>query len=62
MTVGATTSRANESHNVGVVLKDEHFLIRSAGGIISGRSDLDNGTGFQVWELDFKGKNVIGCV
>ena len=49
--------RANESHDVGVVLEDEDLLV-GGGFIIDGRSNLDNGSSLQVWELDLEGKGV----
>lgn len=37
---------------------EDEALLWTAGGVPSGRSDLDNGTSFQMWELDFKSKKV----
>ena len=56
---GGKLGRANESHDVGVVLKDEHLLVEGS-LIIGGGSNLDNGALSQVWELELKGKSVEG--
>ena len=44
-------------HNVGVVLEDQNFLGR--GSADSGRSDSNDGSVFEMWELGIKGKGVV---
>jgi hypothetical protein len=48
---------ANMAHNVGVVLEDQNFL--GGGGADSGRSDSNDGSVFEMWELGVKGKGVV---
>jgi len=45
------------AHNVGVVLEDQNFL--RGGGADSGRSDSNDGSVFEMWELGVKGKGVV---
>ena len=56
---GGELGGADEGHNVRVVLEDKHLLV-GGGFIIDGRSNFDNGTSLQVWELNLKGKSVEG--
>lgn len=58
--LGSPLGGGDESHDVGVVLEDQNFLVGSAGGIVGGGSDLDDGSSFEMWELDFEGKDVDG--
>jgi hypothetical protein len=56
---GGKLGRADESHDVRVVLEDEHLLVEG-GLVVSGRSNLDNGALSQVWEFELEGKSVEG--
>lgn len=50
---------ADEGHDVGVVLEHEHLLVKR-GLIVGGRSNLDDGTLSQMWELQFESKGIEG--
>ena len=51
--------RVDESHDVRVVLEDEDLLVLS-GLIIGSRSNSNDGSLSDVWELELEGKNVEG--
>ena len=41
------------------MLEDQAVLV-SAGCVVGSRSDLNDGSGFQMWELDLESKDVVG--
>ena len=55
---------ADVGHDVGVVLEDQDVLLGRS-GVISGRSDSDNGSTLDVWEFKLESKGVesgTGCI
>jgi len=54
---GSELGGADVGHDVGVVLEDQDVLLGRS-GVISGRSNSDNGSTFDVWEFKLKSKGV----
>lgn len=56
---GGKLGRADESHDVRVVLEDKHLLVEG-GFVVGGRSNLNDGALSQMWEFELEGKSVEG--
>jgi len=56
---GGKLGRADESHDVRVMLEDKHLLVKG-GLVVGGRSNLNDGALSQVWEFELEGKSVEG--